>query len=200
MENWERHCDPQIYRKDFIRRCSQTFTTLFRPIKRFICNCNTDPFSILKTSSTLGQKIRLPIDFKIEVEYLTYVLNYGLPRLDTLDEITSENSVPWNAPSSDETPSPPQTTPEQKMKPQSRVLSPLYNLQLLMMMKMKSKCLQWATTDLSMRIVLKRTQLVLFQHKRLQLVPQLVDSLAPVCQKGGEGGGVGGGGWVGGST
>ena len=114
MENWERHCDPQIYRKDFIRRCSQTFTTLFRPIKRFICNCNTDPFSIFKTSSTLGQKIRLPIDFKTEVEYLTYVLNYGLTRLDTLDEITSENSVPWNAPSSDETPSPPQTTPEQK--------------------------------------------------------------------------------------
>ena len=56
MENWERHCDPQIYRKDFIRRCSQTFTTLFRPIKGFICNCNTDPSSIFKTSSTLGQK------------------------------------------------------------------------------------------------------------------------------------------------
>ena len=56
MENWERHCDPQIYRKDFIRRCSQTFTTLFRPIKGFICNCNTDPSSIFKTSSTMGQK------------------------------------------------------------------------------------------------------------------------------------------------
>ena len=56
MENWERHCDPQIYRKDFIRRCSQTFTTFFRPIKGFICNCNTDPSSIFKTSSTLGQK------------------------------------------------------------------------------------------------------------------------------------------------
>ena len=41
-----------------------------------------------------------------------------------------------------------------KMKLQSRVLSPLYNLQLQMMMKMKSKCLQWATKDLSMRIVL----------------------------------------------
>ena len=56
MENWERHCDPQIYRKDFIRRCSQTFTTFFRPIKGFICNCNTDPSSIFKTSSTLGHK------------------------------------------------------------------------------------------------------------------------------------------------
>ena len=49
-------CDPQIYRKDFIRRCSQTFTILFRPIKRFISNCNTDPSSIFKTSSILGQK------------------------------------------------------------------------------------------------------------------------------------------------
>ena len=34
--------------------------------------------------------------------------------MDTLDEITSENPVPRNAPSSDETPSPQQTTPEQK--------------------------------------------------------------------------------------
>ena len=32
--------------KDFICRCSQTFTTLFRPIKGFICNCNTDPSSM----------------------------------------------------------------------------------------------------------------------------------------------------------
>ena len=181
MENWERHCDPQIYRKDFIRRWSQTFTTLFRPINRFICNCNTDPFSIFKTSSTLGQKIRLPIDFKTEIEYLRYILNYCLTRLDTLDEITSENPVPW------------MKHPlrhkllHKKMKPQSRVLSPLYNLHLQMMMKMKSKCLQWATKDLSMRIVLKRTPLVLFQQKRLPLVPQLVGSLAPVCQKGGEG-------------
>ena len=31
---------------------------------------------------------------------------------------------------------------------------------------MKSKCLQWATKDLSMRIVLKRTPLVLFQQKK----------------------------------
>ena len=56
MENWNCYCDPQVYRKDFIRRCSQTFTTLFRPIKGFICNCNTDPPSIFKTSSTLGKK------------------------------------------------------------------------------------------------------------------------------------------------
>ena len=34
--------------------------------------------------------------------------------MDTLDEITPENSVPWDAPSSDEAPPPPQTTPEQK--------------------------------------------------------------------------------------
>ena len=39
-----------------IRRRSQIFTTLFRPIKGFICNCNTAPSSIFKTSSNLGQK------------------------------------------------------------------------------------------------------------------------------------------------
>ena len=56
-----------------------------------------------------ARKIRLPIDFKTEIEYLKYILNYCLTRLDTLDEITSEN-----APFSDETQKTPQTTPEQK--------------------------------------------------------------------------------------
>ena len=60
-----------------------------------------------------AKKIRLPIDFRTEIEYLKYILNYCLTRLDTLDEITPENPVPRVAPSSDETPPPPQTTPEQ---------------------------------------------------------------------------------------
>ena len=58
-----------------------------------------------------AKKIRLPIDFRTEIEYLKYISNYCLTRLDTLDEITPDNPVP--SPSSDETP-PPQTTPEQK--------------------------------------------------------------------------------------
>ena len=62
----------------------------------------------------MGQKIRLPIDFRTEIEYLKYILNYCLTRFDTLDEITPENPVPRVAPSSDETPPPPQTTPEQQ--------------------------------------------------------------------------------------
>ena len=101
-----------------------------------------------------------------------------------------KNPVPRNAPSSDETPASPHTIPEQTKKPQSRVLSSLYNLQLQMMsttMRMKLKCLQWAIKELSMRIVLKRTPPILFQQIRLPLAPQLVSSLAPVCQKGGEG-------------
>ena len=57
-----------------------------------------------------ARKIRLPIDFTTEIEYLKYILNYCLTRLDTLDEITPENPVPRVAPSSDETPPPPQTT------------------------------------------------------------------------------------------
>ena len=59
-----------------------------------------------------AKKIRLPIDFRTEIEYLKYILNYCLTRLDTLDEITPENPVPRVASSSDETPPPPQTTPE----------------------------------------------------------------------------------------
>ena len=61
-----------------------------------------------------AKKIRLPIDFRTKIEYLKYILNYCLTRLDTLDEITPENPVPRVAPSSDETPPPPQTTPEQQ--------------------------------------------------------------------------------------
>ena len=142
MVNWERHCDPQIYRKDFIRRRSQTFTTLFRPIKGFISVTQTPPQSS-RLLPPWAKKIRLPIAFRTEIEYLKYILNYCLTRLDILDEITPENPVPRDAPSSNETPCPPQTTPEQKIKPQSRIPS-LYNLQLQMMstkMKMKSKCL-----------------------------------------------------------
>ena len=60
------------------------------------------------------RKIRLPIDQKTEVEYLKYILNYCLTRLDILDEIISENPVPRDAPSSDKTSPPPQTTQEQK--------------------------------------------------------------------------------------
>ena len=39
-----------------------------------------------------------------------------------------------------------------------------------------------------MKIVLKRTPTILFQQKRLPLAPQLVSSLAPVCQIGRGGG------------
>ena len=61
-----------------------------------------------------AKRIRLPIDFRTEIEYLKYILNYYLTRLDTWDEITPENPVPRDALSSDEAPPPPQTTPEQK--------------------------------------------------------------------------------------
>ena len=74
-----------------------------------------------------------------------------------------------------------------KMKPQSRVLSLLYNLQLQMMMKMKSKCLQWATKELSMRLALKRNLPILFQPKELPLVPWPVGRIALKCQRGQEG-------------
>ena len=60
-----------------------------------------------------AKKILLPIDFKTAIEYLKYIFNYCLTRLGTLDEITPENPVPRDAPSSHETPPPPQTTPEQ---------------------------------------------------------------------------------------
>ena len=76
---------------------------------------------------------------------------------------------------------------KKKMKPQSRVLSPLYNLQLQMMMKMKLKCLQWATKELSMRLALKRNLPVLFQPRELPRVPKPVGRMALSCQRGQKG-------------
>ena len=113
MENWERHCDPQIHRKNFIHRCSQTFATLFRPIKGFICNCNTDPSSIFKTTSTLGQK---KSDFQLTLGPRLSIWNIFELLPDTIGYIRWNHSrkssssrctfFRWSTP-------PPQTTPEQ---------------------------------------------------------------------------------------
>ena len=114
MENWERHCDPQIYRKDLIRRCSQTFTTLFRPIKGFICNCNTDPSSIFKTSSCMGQKNPTSKwlkdrDWVFEIYFKLLPDTIGYIRWNHSRKSSSSRCTffRWNIP-------PPQTTPEQQ--------------------------------------------------------------------------------------
>ena len=109
----KRHCDPQVYRKDFICRRSQTFTKpSFDPSKDSYATVTQTPPQSSRPLPPWAKKIRLPIDFRTEIEYLKYILNYCLTRLDTLDEITPENPVPRDAPL-DETPPPPQTTPEQ---------------------------------------------------------------------------------------
>ena len=85
----------------------------FDPSKDSYATVTHTPLQSLRPLPPWAKKIRLPIDFKTEIEYLKYILNYCLTRLDTLDEITPENPVPRDASSSDETPPPPQTTPEQ---------------------------------------------------------------------------------------
>ena len=92
------------------RKCLQPS---FDPSKDSYATVTQTPPQSSRPLPPWARKIRLPIDFKTDIEYLKYILNYCLTRLDTLDEITSENPVPRDAPSSDETPPPPQT-PEQK--------------------------------------------------------------------------------------
>ena len=158
----------------------------FDPSKDWYATVTQTPPQSSRPLPPWARRKQLPIDFKTEVEYLKYILNYCLTQLDTLDEITSENLVPRDAPSSDKTPPTPQTTLEQKkMKPQSQILSPLYNLQLQMMTKWN--WVQWVTKDLSMRIAQKRNRPVLFHLRELLLVPQRVDRMALSCQKGQEG-------------
>ena len=86
----------------------------FNPSKDSYATVARTPPQSARPLPPWARKIRLPIDFKAEIEYLKYILNYCLTRLDTLDEITPENPVARDAPSSVETPPPPQTTPEQK--------------------------------------------------------------------------------------
>ena len=86
----------------------------FDPSKDSYATVTPNPPQSSRPLPPWARKSRLPIDFRTEIEYLKYILNYCLTRLDTLDEITPENPVPRDAPSSDETPPPPQTTPEQK--------------------------------------------------------------------------------------
>ena len=85
----------------------------FDPSKDSYATVTQTPLQSSRPLPPWAKKIRLPVDFRAEIEYLKYILNYCLTRLDTLDEITPENPVPRVAPSSDETPPPPQTTPEQ---------------------------------------------------------------------------------------
>ena len=74
METRKRHCEPQIYWGDFIHRGSQTFTTFFRPIKGSISSCNTGPAQLSRPLPPRARKIRLPIDFKTQIEYLKYIV------------------------------------------------------------------------------------------------------------------------------
>ena len=148
MENWEIHCDPQIYRKDFIRRCSQTFTTLVRPIKGFICNCNTDPSSIFKTSSTMGQKksdFQLTLGPRLSIWNIFQITAWHdwIHQLKSLQKIQFLELHLLQMKHLHH-----KLLQNKKIKPQSRMLSLLYNLQLQMTsttMRMKCKCLQWAT-------------------------------------------------------
>ena len=84
----------------------------FDPSKDSYATVTQTPPQSLRTLPPWARKIRLPIDFKTEIDYLKYTLNYCLTQLDTLHEITPENPVPRDE-LSDETPPPPQTTSEQ---------------------------------------------------------------------------------------
>ena len=133
------------------------------------------------------KKIRLPIDFRTEIEYLKYILNYCLTRLDTLDEITAAKTSSsrctffrWNTPSTTNY----SRTKKWNHNPEYWVRSTFCSLK--WWCKRNRNAHNEQKKELLMGIVLKRTPTILFQQKRLPLAPQLVSSLAPVCQKGGE--------------
>ena len=66
----------------------------FDPSKDSYATVTQTPLQSSRPLPPWAKKIRLPIDFKTEIEYLKYILNYCLTRLDTLDEITSPQTTP----------------------------------------------------------------------------------------------------------
>ena len=110
----KRHCDTHIYKKISFADARKRIQPSFDPSKDSYATVTQTPSQSSRPLPPWARKIQLPIDFKTEIEYLKYISNYCQTRLDTLDEITSENPVPRDAPSSYETSPPPQTTPEQK--------------------------------------------------------------------------------------
>ena len=166
------------------------YNFFFDPSKDSYATVTQTPPQSSRPLPRWARKIRLPIDFKTEIEYLKYILNYCLTWLDTLDEITSENPVPRDAPSSDETPSPSQTTPEQTNETtipstESALQSAASNdvnsngneIEMLTMSNKRTFNADSSEEDTTNSL----------PAKRLPLAPQLVSSLAPVCQRrGGE--------------
>ena len=87
-----------------------------------------------------AKKIRLPIDFRTEIEYLKYILNYCLTRLDTLMKSLQKIQFLEIHFLQMKHPLHHKLLQNKKMNPQSRMLSLLCNLQLQMMsttMRMK---------------------------------------------------------------
>ena len=113
MENWDT-VTLKYTEKISFADAGKRLQPSFDPSKDSYATVTQTPSQSSRPLPPLDKKIRLPIDFRTEIEYLKYILNYCLTRLDTLDEITPENPVPRVASSSDETPPPSQTTPEQK--------------------------------------------------------------------------------------
>ena len=167
---------------------SQMLAKAYNPLsthQRIHMQLNTDPSSIFKTSSTLGQKIRLPVDFKTKIEYLKLLPDTtGYIRWNHSRKSSSSScTFRWNTSTKkllqnkkNET-----TIPNAESTIQSAASNDVNNDDNEIEMHTMSN------KRISMKIVLKRTPPILFQQKRLPLAPQLVSSLAPVCQKGGEG-------------
>ena len=98
--------------------------------------------------------------------------------MDTLDEITPENPVPRVTPSSDETPPPPQPTPEQSIAPPDTSAAENVDDEM--------DYTTLSTKEVVVMIALMRNQIVL-EQKSLPLVPQPVGRMALLCQKEGKG-------------
>ena len=74
--------------KNWFADARKRFQPSFDPSKDSYATVTQTPPQSSRPLPPWAKKIRLPIDFRTEIEYLKYILNYCLTRLDTLDEIT----------------------------------------------------------------------------------------------------------------
>ena len=117
-----------------------------------------------------AKKIRLPIDFKADVGYLKYILNYCLTLLDTLDESTSEIQLLEMHLLQMKHPLHHKLLQNKKMKPQSSTESALQSAasnddenEIEMLTMSNKRAIH--------EVTLKRNLPVLFQPRELPLVP-----------------------------
>ena len=167
---------------------SQTSTTHFRPIKGFICNCNTDPSSFFQDLFHPGPEKNPTSNWFYDRDWVFEIYFKLLP--DTIGYIRWNHSrkssssrctfFRWNTPSTtnfSRTNEIPNTESALQSAASNDIINDENEIEMFTMSNKRPIHEDSSEEDPASPL----------PANRLPLVAQLVGSLAPMCQKGGEG-------------